>query len=226
MTLSHADLAARIGLALLLGGIVGAEREVYGHPAGVRTHIMVALGSALFAIISTHGFDTFVTSKPTNVRVDVTRVVSQIVVGIGFLGGGTIIKQGFSIRGLTTAASLWVVAAVGTAAGVGSYFAAVLTTAVVVASLVVLRLPRRWLRVRVASRTDTVVARLRRDADPAGVVSAIQRLQGVEVRALTVREEGGVTVVEFDLRRGADVDLETRLAGIAGHQDVEELDVT
>src|SRR5207247_10242120 len=109
-------------------------------PAGFRTHILVGVGAALFAIISAFGFQSIVATTPRQqVSADVTRIASQIVVGIGFLGGGAIIKYGATVRGLTTAASLWVTAAVGTAAGIGMLAIASATTGMALLALAALR---------------------------------------------------------------------------------------
>ena len=103
----------------------------------------------------------------TNYQIDVTRVASQIVVGVGFLGGGAILKEGVTVRGLTTAASLWVTAAIGTAIALGSIVPGLATTGFLLLSLVTLRAPRGWLRSRVAQRRETVVVRLSSGADQA-----------------------------------------------------------
>src|SRR3954469_10567443 len=124
------DIALRFLIAVALTGAIGVEREIAGQPAGLRTHITVGLGAALFGLISVHGFDAYVAPRnDNNYQIDVTRVASQVVVGVGFLGAGAILKEGASIRGLTTAASLWAVAAIGLAAGLGSFYAAGVTTA-------------------------------------------------------------------------------------------------
>ena len=124
------EVAVRLLAALVLGALVGAEREATDQPAGLRTHIAVCLGAALFGVVSTLGFTEFAARRAsTNFQVDVTRVASQVVVGIGFLGAGMIFRQGTAVRNLTTAASLWVVAAIGLAAGVGDIGTAGVTTA-------------------------------------------------------------------------------------------------
>ncbi len=139
--LEHIGVAAlRLGLALVLGGLIGWQRESAEKPAGFRTHILVCVGAALFTLISAVGF--FGTGA------DPARVASNIGVGIGFLGAGTIWRTGASVQGLTTAASLWTVAAIGTAVGVGYYIGAILTTAIVAAVLTLFkgfeaRIPRR-----------------------------------------------------------------------------------
>src|SRR5258708_39457216 len=114
------------------------ERE-----AGLRTHLLVSLGSALFTIVGAYGFHEFLSSGATVVRADPTRIAAQIVTGIGFLGAGAIIRQGLSVRGLTTAATLWVVAAGGLAWGAGYYSAALISTIVVLFSLWPLRIVTR-----------------------------------------------------------------------------------
>lgn len=126
----YMELTIRLMLALLLGGAIGIEREYRAKEAGFRTHFLVALGSALFCLVSQFGFGVDLK--------DSSRVAAQVVSGIGFLGAGTIIFQKNVVRGLTTAAGLWVTAAIGLACGTGMYLAAVLTTAMVLLGLEVL----------------------------------------------------------------------------------------
>ena len=120
------DLAARLLAAAILGAVVGFERERHDHPAGMRTHLLVCVGAAAFTVLSIYTFGD---------RSDPGRVAAQIVTGIGFLGAGSILKSGGTIQGLTTAASLWVVAAVGMAAGAGAWGVAIATTVIVIVSL-------------------------------------------------------------------------------------------
>ena len=133
MGLSYWEIALRLGLAVLFGGLVGLERETHNRPAGFRTHILVCAGSALIMMVSAYGF-----SGEFDIRVDPSRIAAQVVTGIGFLGAGTIIQQRGSIRGLTTAASLWVVSGIGLASGIGFYTGAVLATVIVLVSLLLL----------------------------------------------------------------------------------------
>nr|WP_232369892.1 MgtC/SapB family protein [Prevotella illustrans] len=123
-------MAIRLVIALLLGGIIGIEREYRSKDAGFRTHFLVAMGSALFTIISQYGF--------SEALKDSSRVAAQVVSGIGFLGAGIIIFQKNMVRGLTTAAGLWVTAAIGMACGTGMYLVAAVTTALVLFGLEVL----------------------------------------------------------------------------------------
>lgn len=130
------EIAMRMLIAFGIGGVIGLEREMGDHPAGFRTHILVCVGSALLVILSTYGFAQF--AHEFNVRMDPARLAAQVVTGIGFLGAGTIMRTGTTISGLTTAASLWVVAALGLAVGAGFYFGALLTALLTIICLFLL----------------------------------------------------------------------------------------
>lgn len=135
------DLIVRLVIAAAVGALIGLEREIHGHPAGMRTHLLVAVGSALFTVLSAYGFG----SAPGGAGVDPTRIAAQIVTGIGFLGAGAILKEGATIKGLTTAASLWATAAIGMAAGAGAHLIGAVATAIVLFSL----WPLHWVEDRV-----------------------------------------------------------------------------
>lgn len=122
MPYNQAELVFRLLLSIIFGGIIGIERESLNRPAGFRTHILVCVGSTLTMLVSIYMFENFTPDG------DPGRIAAQVVSGIGFLGAGTIIREGATVRGLTTAASLWTVAAIGLAVGSGFYLAAVLTT--------------------------------------------------------------------------------------------------
>lgn len=134
---SNLEIILRLGVATLLGCLIGLERERRIWAAGMRTHMLVGVGSALFMVVSLFGFAD-VLGVP-NVMLDPSRVASQVVSGIGFLGAGTIIFRRDAVRGLTTAASLWVVAAIGLAAGGGLYLAAIATTVMTLVILAALK---------------------------------------------------------------------------------------
>lgn len=136
-------VALRLVLAVIFGSVIGLERELHNHPAGFRTHILVCTGSALFTLVSVNSFG----------NADPSRVAAQIVSGIGFLGAGTILREGATIRGLTTAASLWSVAGVGMAIGTGYYLGAILTTVLMVVVLFFFS----FLEQRILQRTVKVV---------------------------------------------------------------------
>lgn len=143
------DLTIRLAVAMLLGGVIGFEREWRAKDAGFRTHFLVALGSALFCIVSQYGFGFDLK--------DSSRVAAQVVSGIGFLGAGTIIFQKNVVRGLTTAAGLWVTAAIGLACGTGMWVAAIATTLMMLIGLEVLSalIPRMSTSVVVLSFSAT-----------------------------------------------------------------------
>jgi putative Mg2+ transporter-C (MgtC) family protein len=130
------ELVLRLVLAAALSGALGVERELTEQPAGVRTHMLVGMGAALFAIVSAFGFIALTPTPSGAAAYDPTRIAAQIVVGIGFLGAGVIVKSGGSVRGLTTAASFWITAAIGTAAGFGMTFVAVAVTVITLVALV------------------------------------------------------------------------------------------
>lgn len=177
-------VVVRLGLAVLLAAVVGVERELSAQPAGLRTHVLVSLGAALFAL-----------TGAAVVHTDPTRVAAQVVSGIGFLGGGAILREGVSVRGLTTAATLWASAAIGLASGLGVYrpavFAAVIAVAVTAGlraverrafprrrgQLVVLTIADQPLE-EVLSRVSTVLAHV----TVRGITSE-QRTHRVELRA-------------------------------------------
>lgn len=130
-------MTARILFALVLSGLIGFERGLKNHSAGFRTHILVGVGSCLMMLLSLYGFRSYV-DELDNVQFDPARIPSYVISGIGFLGAGTIIVNGMTIRGLTTAASIWAVAGIGLVVGAGMYSEAVLTTVVILLSLVFL----------------------------------------------------------------------------------------
>lgn len=128
------EVLLRLGIAAILAGLVGLERETSNRPAGLRTHILVSVASSLVIIGNLYAFDLF----KNQTSMDPMRLGAQVISGIGFLGAGTIIKEGPTIRGLTTAASLWSVACIGLVCGIGFYMGAIFATGFVLLSLIVL----------------------------------------------------------------------------------------
>jgi len=188
-TLASYEALLRLALAALLGAAIGIEREISEHEAGLRTHMIVSLGSCLFTLASAYGFRDFLVGGGAAVRADPTRIAAQIVTGIGFLGAGAIIRQGMSVRGLTTAATLWVVAAIGLTTGAGYYSAALITTSLVVLSLWPLRIVTR--RLFGGPRERRLLIELAGDANTSGVIETLERL-GVEVSSFSAEQiEGG-----------------------------------
>ena len=201
------EIVGRLLLAALLGGALGVERESGGHDAGLRTHMLLALGSALFAAVSVGGFDDFIAVRSsTNVGVDVTRVAAYVAPGVGFLGAGVIVKQAHGrtswVRGLTTAASLWTTAAVGVAAGVGFWVGSVTVTVVALVALAAIQPMSRALQ--------------RRSARPPGAVAEIHLADGdVESVIARLGEEGELGSVRVERPAGsiARIHAELDLAG-------------
>jgi putative Mg2+ transporter-C (MgtC) family protein len=197
--LTWAEILLRVGLAAVLGGAIGFERELREREAGLRTHLLVSVGAALFTMVSAYAWTDWRFSTEEGLVFDPTRIAAQVVTGIGFLGAGAIIRQGLSIRGLTTAATLWVVAAIGMATGAGYYAAAVITTVLVLVSL----WPLRLVAFRVSGRLRPEEGRLAVEL-PAGA-SAVSVLEAVEgtgalVRSLEFEEEGDTRRVDMRVR--------------------------
>jgi len=135
----HFDLTLHLLVALVAGGLVGLERSFHGRPAGFRTHALVCLASSLLMQLTIYQSAWFPTAEGEAVRLDPTRMAQGVMTGIGFLGAGVIFKEGLSVRGLTTAASIWITAGIGILAGAGFYFAVVLSTALALFTLALFR---------------------------------------------------------------------------------------
>ncbi|MGD6969385.1 MgtC/SapB family protein [Rossellomorea vietnamensis] len=126
----------RLLVIVLLSGLIGIEREVKNHPAGLRTHIVVGVGSCMLTLVSLFGFEDYIRAHEDMRGFDPSRIPSYIISGIGFLGAGTILVQGgITVKGLTTAASIWVVAGLGIVVGIGMYYEAVLATIIIITTL-------------------------------------------------------------------------------------------
>jgi putative Mg2+ transporter-C (MgtC) family protein len=140
--LTHPDTIAmlgHLGAALVAGGLIGVERSYHGRPAGFRTHTLVCLASSLLMLVTIQHGRWYPGGTVETVRIDPTRMAQGVMTGIGFLGAGVIMKEGLSVRGLTTAASIWITAAIGILAGVGLYGALVVATGLTLGTLSVFR---------------------------------------------------------------------------------------
>lgn len=196
------DFILRLVVAALLGGCIGLEREYRAKEAGLRTHFLVAMGSALFMVLSQYGFDYALQRYASTASYDPSRIASQVVTGIGFIGAGTIIFQKHVVRGLTTAAGLWVTSAIGMTAGTGLYALAVASTLIVLICLEVLNLVMRRFDVRRLIITFQA-------KEPVDAISLLQRLDEdhVDLDSYEMHEkdsEDGKTYavsVEVKLRR-------------------------
>jgi len=220
---SQSELILRLLLAATLAGVLGVERELTEQPAGFRTHILVGLGAALFSIVSAYGFQSIVAASPRlTANADVTRVASQLVVGIGFLGGGAILKYGASIRGLTTAANLWITAAVGTAIGVGALVLGTATTAIALIALAGLRPLRALVRRYAVGRDEFLI-----DADPSidlqKLLSSV-RATGAKVDEVRLTEEANEAFIRLAIRQSRRVQPAELAAKIAATPNVRNVE--
>jgi putative Mg2+ transporter-C (MgtC) family protein len=201
----------RISVAAALGGAIGLERELRERQAGLRTHLVVSVGSALFTLVSAYAF--------VGPHVDPTRIAAQIVSGIGFLGAGAIIRQGLSVRGLTTAATLWLVAAIGMASGAGYYDAAIIATAGALFTLGPLRVisyraTRRW-----RHETERLLVQVPAGGSPAAVIEAVERYG--RVVSLDVSQEGDRREISVDISlQGTPPQVVAAVAEIDGVMEV------
>jgi putative Mg2+ transporter-C (MgtC) family protein len=221
-TLNWDESLLRLALAAVLGGLIGVERELREREAGLRTHLLVALGSALFTIVGAYGFHAFLESGESVVRADPTRIAAQIVTGIGFLGAGAIIRQGLSVRGLTTAATLWVVAAVGLAAGAGYYSAAVITTALVLIALYPLRIVAYRILRRFRPEDGRLLVELPIGQPPGAVIDELERI-GARIDSIEVSQEGDRRRLELDVALPRDTPAPRLVAWIADIEHVAEV---
>ena len=196
----------RLALAGVLGGAIGFEREMRERGAGLRTHLLVAVGAALFTMVSAYAWTDWTFSTPQGIVFDPTRIAAQVVSGIGFLGAGAIIRQGLSVRGLTTAATLWLVAAIGMAAGTGYWQAATIATAVGLVALWPLRIAEQRIVHRIRPATgQRLVIDLTREGSSALVLSALEDLHA-RVEQFNVEEtrEGRSLTVSVEFPRDVD----------------------
>jgi putative Mg2+ transporter-C (MgtC) family protein len=220
----QADLAVRMLIAAVLGAAIGLEREIHEHPAGMRTHLLVSLGSAIFTVLSIYGFEGVV-ANGVSPSVDPTRIAAQVVSGIGFLGAGAILKYGTSIRGLTTAASLWTAAAIGMAAGAGEWVIAGVGTFIVVFSLwplnaMVARLHKPGTR---SIKIRLEVGRL----DAVGDVSRLLADRRVDLAGINSQRIGkGRYEVELELRLPPAARPQDIIGAITAIPDVELMEST
>lgn len=212
----------RLSLAAVLGGMIGAERELRDREAGLRTHLLVSLGSALFTIVGAYGFHAFLNSGASVVRADPTRIAAQIVTGIGFLGAGAIIRHGLSVRGLTTAATLWVVAAVGMAAGAGYYSVAAITTALVLIALYPLRILAYLIIRRFRVEDGRLLVELPAGQTPGAVIDAVERT-GARIESIDVSTEGDRRRVQLDVELPRDTVAAALVATVADIEHVAEV---
>lgn len=214
------DVIIRIILSCILGGLIGLERESLNKSAGFRTHILVCVGSALIMIVSQDMYYAYQGS----VSPDPGRIAAQVVSGIGFLGAGTIMREGVTVKGLTTAASLWVVAGVGLAVGAGFYFPALITTGVVFLTLIYLGKVERLMSGNINTNTFIVIAE---DApEQIGRVSSILGEYKISILNLQInrRKENGTIILRIETRGRPSINMNEvvfKLSELTGIHNVE-----
>ncbi|WP_083770312.1 MgtC/SapB family protein [Citrifermentans bemidjiense] len=221
----HLHLFARLLLASILGGLIGLEREVHGRPAGFRTHLLVSLGSCLFCLTSIEVYQLYGNfSGVVPVGIDPGRIAAQVVTGIGFLGAGAIIRERASIRGLTTAACLWVAAGLGIACGLGLFQMAIVVTAIALINLLLLKQVEKRL-----NRDIYVVVKVWGDDRPDFIQQVYQLLgeTGIErVEAKFERDlERKLMFIEFQMKRGNKITSPDLLAKLSELQGVKRVSV-
>ena len=206
-------MVLRLIVAAILGGIVGMERGSGDRPAGFRTHILVCVGSALFMLVSIYGFDD-IAPVTTNLeddigtRRDTARIAAQVVSGIGFLGAGTILHEGLTIKGLTTAASLWIVSAIGLAVGSGMYL---LSTVATILTLMTLVTFRTWEKRFAGNRSERRFIRVVTRNTP-GIITEITGYLsecGIKVKTLNVKSDNknNNIILEIYLKIDKNIDM-------------------
>jgi putative Mg2+ transporter-C (MgtC) family protein len=217
-SISDGEILLRLVVIVFLCGAIGLERQARDQVAGLRTHVIVGLGAGLFTLISAYGFGP----AP---HVDPTRIAAQVVSGIGFLGAGAILRHGVTVRGVTTAAALWISAAIGMAAAAGFYFGAVATTVIALIALVGLRRLRPLLRRHLGTETLSLELRLAPGASIRVLLSELNRrslhVEGLESRML----DDGSEQVQLDVRGPGSLDVDGVLSGLSTLPEVTRIDL-
>lgn len=199
------EVVLRLMLAGALGGLIGYEREHTNRPAGFRTHILVCVGAALVMVTSEFIFDKY----GGVANIDPARLGAQVVSGIGFLGAGTIIRDGFNVRGLTTAASLWAVSCVGIAAGIGFYGGAVAATILIFLTLIILKKAERHFSRK--NRYRTFIVESENTAGQVGFVTGLFEKYNIEIKNIQLyKSKDNELMIKLMVKMpGSTVDMQT-----------------
>jgi putative Mg2+ transporter-C (MgtC) family protein len=217
-SISDGQILLRLAVVVVLCGAIGLEREAREEIAGLRTHVIVGLGSALFTLVSAYGFTA-------STHVDPTRIAAQIVSGIGFLGGGVILRYGVNVRGVTTAAALWISAAIGMAAAVGFYLGAAATTVFALVALSTLRRLKPMVRRRLGSEALSLELELVPGASIRPVVGELRRRR-LRVEGLnSVVLDDGAERFQLDVRAPASLDADRLLFDLSQMDDVARIEL-
>jgi putative Mg2+ transporter-C (MgtC) family protein len=218
-SISDVEIVVRLVIVSVLCGVIGLERQTRGQVAGLRTHLIVGLGAGLFTLVSAYGFTGASAS-----HADPTRIAAQIVSGIGFLGGGAILRYGVTVRGVTTAAALWISAAVGMAAAAGFYVGAVATTALALVALVALGRLKPVVRRRFGE-TLSLELGLAPGASIRSLLGELRRhslsVEGLETHVV----DDGSERLRLDVRAPASLDVDGILADLSQIREVARIDL-
>ena len=210
----HGLILARLLLALVCGGLIGFEREFRGQSAGMKTLSLVSLGSALITVVSIYGFRDVISATPKS-SFDPSRIAAQIVTGVGFLGAGAILLRRDVVRGLTTAASVWLVAGIGLSAGAGLSIEAIAATVIALLALLVLRpIEQRIFPAHSAHRVRLRVEPATADAEVLAQMRAIFARTGVGVQSLELRPTRNGQIIDVSCRVRRQEDLVTALTDL------------
>jgi putative Mg2+ transporter-C (MgtC) family protein len=195
MAQEYLEIVFRIIAALVAGGLIGLERSHRGRPAGFRTHALVCLASSLLMLVTVYETHWIPKTAAATLVLDPTRMAQGIMTGIGFVGAGAIIKEGFTVRGLTTAASIWITAAIGILTGIGFYFAAVVGTVLALGTLSTFR----WIEARLPTETYAIfMVRFAREAVMSeAALRDLVESQGFALHNLSYRLHGDVGQFEY-----------------------------
>lgn len=215
------EILLRLGLAAFFGGIIGLERERKEWAAGLRTHMMVCLGASLIMIVSTYGFSDILGYK--NVVLDPSRIAAQVVSGIGFIGAGTILflREGI-IRGLTTAAGLWTVAAIGLAVGGGMYTAAFLTTVIALIILWVLNPIESYFFKRYKHKTLKLITGSK--SKSAEIINRFMEHKSLEISDFSLSKLEKGFVISFKFKAVEKNDLPSLMNELQSDPDIKEIE--
>ena len=220
--MTYQQIAIRLVLAFIMGGLIGLERERNSRPAGFRTNILVSVGSALIMIVSIKLFLSF---PDASGQIDPGRIAAQVVSGIGFLGAGTIIREEFSVKGLTTAASMWALAGIGLALGAGFYVSGTLATAIVIITLTILnRLEDNFHKKELKWKIKVKVF------DQPGFLSKVSKKfkqTGIIIRNLEIKPcyEEAQVVIELEVKTVKKIEKNHLFRQLGELEEVSELEI-
>lgn len=212
-------IVMKLLLALVLGGLIGLERELSKHPAGLRTHILVSTGSAVFMLVGYYALKYY---NEMDAVIDPTRMAAGIVTGIGFLGAGAIMKEGVNVRGLTTAASIWVAAAIGVCVVSELYITAVVATLITLATLLIFS--RVELRIGTKVHHGTLKLEAESLKKVPDKVANIFRSMDVKVESMEMKRVGGKVYLKYTVELPDDMDATGIINHLAKEKDIENLE--